>query len=68
MLHLVQPRLDPTWRFVSEYALGPDGGLVTAAFVSQTQPGQHRRSGTADHDRRQVTDQPGQLAGSSSRG
>lgn len=34
LLHLIQPQLDPTWRFVSEYALGPAGWLMTAAFLA----------------------------------
>ncbi len=33
-LHIVQPELDPTWRFISEYALGRAGWLMTAAFVA----------------------------------
>ena len=33
-LHLVQPELDPTWRFLSEYALGRAGWMMTAAFVA----------------------------------
>src|SRR5919107_432789 len=33
-LHVVQPELDPTWRFLSEYALGRGGWLMTAAFVA----------------------------------
>lgn len=33
-LHLTEPGLDPTWRFVSEYALGRTGALMTAAFVA----------------------------------
>jgi hypothetical protein len=33
-LHLIQPGLDPTWRFISEYALGRAGGLMVAAFVA----------------------------------
>ena len=33
-LHLVQPELDPTWRFVSEYALGRAGWMMTTAFVA----------------------------------
>ncbi|WP_375000358.1 DUF998 domain-containing protein [Aeromicrobium sp. CTD01-1L150] len=33
-LHVVRPELDPTWRFVSEYALGPAGFLMTAAFLA----------------------------------
>jgi hypothetical protein len=33
-LHLVKPELDPTWRFVSEYAVGRAGWMMTLAFVS----------------------------------
>lgn len=32
-LHLLEPEFDPTWRFVSEYALGPFGWLMRLAFV-----------------------------------
>ena len=33
-LHLVKPELEPTWRFVSEYALGQAGWMMTCAFIS----------------------------------
>ena len=33
-LHLVKPELEPTWRFVSEYALGRAGWMMTCAFIS----------------------------------
>jgi hypothetical protein len=33
-LHLVEPELDPTWRFISEYALGSAGWMMTLAFIS----------------------------------
>jgi Protein of unknown function (DUF998) len=33
-LHLVEPEFDPTWRFVSEYALGGAGWMMTVAFIS----------------------------------
>jgi hypothetical protein len=33
-LHVVEPEFDPTWRFVSEYALGGAGWLLTIAFVA----------------------------------
>jgi len=33
-LHLVEPEFDPTWRFVSEYALGRAGWMMTVAFIS----------------------------------
>jgi hypothetical protein len=32
-LHLVEPEFDPTWRFVSEYALGGAAWMMTLAFV-----------------------------------
>lgn len=31
-LHLLEPEFDPTWRFVSEYALGQFGWLMRLAF------------------------------------
>jgi hypothetical protein len=34
VLHLLRPDLDPTWRFVSEYALGPFGFVMTVAFLA----------------------------------
>lgn len=34
LLHPLRPDLDPTWRFVSEYALGPFGFLMTVAFLA----------------------------------
>lgn len=33
-LHLTESELDPTWHFVSEYALGRTGALMTAGFVA----------------------------------
>lgn len=33
-LHLAEPEYDPTWRFVSEYALGGAGWLMTLAFLA----------------------------------
>ena len=35
-LHLVEPEYDPTWRFVSEYALGHAGWMMTLAFGEWT--------------------------------
>jgi Protein of unknown function (DUF998) len=32
-LHMVEPEFDPTWRFVSEYALGGAGWMMTVAFL-----------------------------------
>lgn len=31
-LHLLQPEFDPTWRFISEYALGDFGWMMHLAF------------------------------------
>ncbi len=31
-LHVLEPEFDPTWRFISEYALGPFGWLLHLAF------------------------------------
>jgi hypothetical protein len=31
-LHVLEPEFDPTWRFISEYALGPFGWLMHLAF------------------------------------
>jgi hypothetical protein len=33
-LHVLEPEYDPTWRFLSEYALGRFGWLMTAAFLA----------------------------------
>lgn len=33
-LHVVRPDLDPSWRFISEYELGPHGWLMHVAFIS----------------------------------
>lgn len=33
-LHLIKPELDPTWRFISEYARGDMGWLMTIAFAA----------------------------------
>jgi multisubunit Na+/H+ antiporter MnhC subunit len=33
-LHLLEPEFDPTWRFISEYALGSFGWLMTLAFLA----------------------------------
>jgi hypothetical protein len=32
-LHVVRPDLDPSWRFISEYELGPHGWLMHVAFI-----------------------------------
>ncbi|WP_188996147.1 DUF998 domain-containing protein [Paenibacillus nasutitermitis] len=32
-LHLLEPEFDPTWRFISEYALGSFGWMMHLAFV-----------------------------------
>jgi hypothetical protein len=34
VLHVVRPDLDPSWRFISEYELGPHGWLMHVAFIS----------------------------------
>ena len=34
VLHVIRPDLDPSWRFVSEYELGPHGWLMHVAFIS----------------------------------
>ncbi|WP_276353335.1 DUF998 domain-containing protein [Cohnella caldifontis] len=31
-LHVLEPEFDPTWRFISEYALGPYGWLMHLSF------------------------------------
>lgn len=33
-LHFIKPELDPSWRFISEYAIGSDGWIMQLAFVS----------------------------------
>lgn len=33
-LHLLEPQFDPTWRFISEYALGRFGWLMHLAFLA----------------------------------
>jgi len=33
-LHLIEPEYDPSWRFISEYALGQFGWIMTLAFVA----------------------------------
>jgi hypothetical protein len=33
LLHVVRPDLDPSWRFISEYELGPHGWLMHVAFI-----------------------------------
>jgi hypothetical protein len=33
-LHVIRPDLDPSWRFISEYELGPHGWLMQLAFVT----------------------------------
>lgn len=33
VLHIVEPEFDPTWRFISEYALGRFGFLMNACFL-----------------------------------
>jgi hypothetical protein len=33
-LHVITPELSPSWRFVSEYAIGENGWVMTVAFLS----------------------------------
>lgn len=33
-LHVLEPEYDPTWRFISEYALGSYGWMMSLAFAS----------------------------------
>ena len=33
-LHIIKPELDPSWRFISEYAIGENGWLMELAFLS----------------------------------
>lgn len=33
-LHLLEPEFDPTWRFISEYALGSFGWMMRLAFLA----------------------------------
>jgi thiosulfate reductase cytochrome b subunit len=33
-LHVLKPQLDPSWRLISEYAIGRHGWLMSLAFVS----------------------------------
>lgn len=34
VLHVLKPELDPSWRFVSEYAIGQHGWLMVLAFLA----------------------------------
>jgi hypothetical protein len=33
-LHLIKPELDPSWHFISEYAIGDYGWVMMLAFLS----------------------------------
>jgi len=33
-LHVIKPELDPSWRFISEYAIGDYGWIMVLAFFS----------------------------------
>ena len=33
-LHFIKPELDPSWRFISEYAIGDNGWIMVLAFLS----------------------------------
>jgi hypothetical protein len=35
VLHLLEPRFDPSWRMISEYEIGRHGWITQAAFVAQ---------------------------------
>lgn len=32
-LHIIKPEYDPSWRFISEYAIGPLGWIMMVAFI-----------------------------------
>jgi hypothetical protein len=34
VLHVIEPEFDPSWRMVSEYALGPYGWVLTLSFLA----------------------------------
>ena len=34
LLHVIEPEFDPSWRFISEYALGRHGWVMALAFAS----------------------------------
>lgn len=34
LLHAIKPELDPSWRFLSEYSIGPHGWVMTTAFLA----------------------------------
>ena len=33
-LHFIKPELDPSWHFISEYAIGDYGWMMVVAFLS----------------------------------
>lgn len=33
LLHLIKPEIDPSWRFISEYAIGNNGWIMMLAFL-----------------------------------
>jgi hypothetical protein len=33
-LHVIKPRLDPSWHFISKYAIGRHGWIMVLAFLS----------------------------------
>lgn len=35
-LHVIKPELDPSWRLVSEYAIGTHGWVMTLCFLAQS--------------------------------
>lgn len=34
ILHVIKPEIDPSWRFVSEYAIGAHGWMMSLAFLA----------------------------------
>lgn len=34
LMHVIAPELEPSWRFVSEYAIGPLGWVMTLGFLA----------------------------------
>lgn len=34
LLHVIKPELEPSWRMVSEYAIGRHGWVMTVAFLA----------------------------------
>lgn len=36
LLHVIKPEIEPTWRFISEYAIGRNGWLMSLSFFALT--------------------------------